>query len=286
LKKLKRQKSREYIKRGKTEKYRKLDAKFQALYKAEGQKYLEKNLNALRDTNPGQAYSILKKMGPQPGDCIDGNTFTLPGHENLSDEASAEQIAEHFAAISQEFPPLDVTKLPARVQNKLQCVDSPPIVSNYDAYVKIRAAKKPRSGVPNDLPKKIKHKFSPELDRPVGKIVRSIVKTCQWPKQWKLEQIVAIGKVPIPQSEDDLRPILLTAFFSKVTEHFVVMWLLDYIQDKIDFRQYGGLKGNPITHYIIEFINFILSCQDSTDQTAILACMGVSLNSRFREKYF
>ena len=52
-----------------------------------------------------------------------------------------------------------------------------------------------------------------------------------------------------------------------------MMWLMGFIKDKIDFRQYGGLKGNSITHYLIEFINFILSCQDSPDQTAILACM-------------
>ena len=77
----------------------------------------------------------------------------------------------------------------------------------------------------------------------------------------------------MPESEDDLRPISLTSFFSKVTEHFVVMWLMDIIKDKIDFRQYGGLKGNSITHYLIEFLNFILSCQDSNDQTAILAVM-------------
>ena len=76
-----------------------------------------------------------------------------------------------------------------------------------------------------------------------------------------------------PETEDDLRPISLTPFFSKVTEHFVVMWLLSYIKDKIDFRQYGGQKGNSITHYLIEFITFILSCQDSSDQTAILAVM-------------
>ena len=77
----------------------------------------------------------------------------------------------------------------------------------------------------------------------------------------------------MPESEDDLRPISLTSFFSKVTEHFVVMWLMSFIKNKIDFRQYGGLKGNSITHYLIEFINFILSCQDSDDQTAIIAVM-------------
>ena len=51
------------------------------------------------------------------------------------------------------------------------------------------------------------------------------------------------------------------------------MWLLKYIGEQIDFRQYGGTKGNSITHYLIEFINFILLNQDSTDQIAVLACM-------------
>ena len=67
----------------------------------------------------------------------------------------------------------------------------------------------------------------------------------------------------MPASEEELRPISLTAYFSKVTEHFVVMWLMEFIKDKIDFRQYGGVKGNSITHYLIEFINFILMNQDS-----------------------
>ena len=199
----------------------------------------------------------------------------MPNHEseNLSAEQSAERIAQHFALISQEFPPLDVQSLPARVQIKLQCVDSAPVITEYDAYKKIMGAKKPRSGVPNDLPKLITQQFAPELALPASRIINSIARTGNWPKQWKLEHVVPIGKIPLPESEDDLRPISLTSFFSKVAEHFVVMWLLGYIKDKIDFRQYGGQKGNSITHYLIEFINFILSCQDSSDQTAILAVM-------------
>ena len=56
-------------------------------------------------------------------------------------------------------------------------------------------------------------------------------------------------------------------------EQFVVMWLLEVIGDKGDFRQYGGTKGNSISHYLIEFINFILYNQDSQEPTAVLACL-------------
>ena len=122
-------------------------------------------------------------------------------------------------------------------------------------------------------PKLITQEFSPELSTPVSRIINTMFQSGEWPTHWKVENVVPIGKVPIPESEDDLRPISLTPFFSKVAEHFVVSWLLECIGDKIDFRQYGGLKGNSITHYIIEFVNFILSCQDSSDQTAIMACL-------------
>ena len=53
----------------------------------------------------------------------------------------------------------------------------------------------------------------------------------------------------------------------------MVTWLLEFIGDKIDFRQYGGTKGNSVSHYLIELINFILYNQDSTKPTAVLACL-------------
>ena len=130
-----------------------------------------------------------------------------------------------------------------------------------------------RNLVPGDLPRAIIQEFESELASPVCKIINNIVQSGSWPLQWRLEWVTAISKVPIKETEDDLRPISLTPFFSKVTEHFVVMLLMKFIGDKIDFRQYGGIKGNSITHYLIELINFILINQDSTDQTAILACM-------------
>ena len=51
-----------------------------------------------------------------------------------------------------------------------------------------------------------------------------------------MEWVTPIAKVTAPESEDDLRPISLTPFFSKVTEQVIVKWLLHYIGDKMDFR--------------------------------------------------
>ena len=120
-------KSREYIKRGKSVKYKKLSKQFDDKFKLEAEKYMRKSIDELKETDPGHAYRILKKMGAQPGDCSETNTFTLPNHEaeGLSAEQSAERMAQHFAEISQQFPPLNINLLPDRVKTKLKNKCSP-----------------------------------------------------------------------------------------------------------------------------------------------------------------
>ena len=105
---------------------------------------MRKHIDELKETDPGHAYRILKKMGAQPGDCSETNTFTLPNHEaeGLSAEQSAERIAQHFAEISQKFPPLSLGLLPVRVKTKLQSRSSPPVIEDYEVYEKIKSADK------------------------------------------------------------------------------------------------------------------------------------------------
>ena len=128
-------------------------------------------------------------MGAQPGDCVDSNTFTLPQHENnnFTEEESAERIAEYFAHISQEFPPLDENLLPPHVQSTLRSKTKPPLVTDYEVYQNIRAANKPKSGIPGDLPRSIIQEFSPELATPVSMIINNITQNYEWPELWKLE---------------------------------------------------------------------------------------------------
>ena len=47
------------------------------------------------------------------------------------------------------------------------------------------AAKKPRSGVPNDLPKTIIREFAPEFALSVSRIINSITATGEWRMRMK-----------------------------------------------------------------------------------------------------
>jgi hypothetical protein len=117
LKKIHRLKGREYAKRGKSVKYKSLAKEFDDKYLIEAQKYIDKNVETLKDTKPGRAFRTLKRMGAQPGYCTDSNSFTLPSHQsnNLTAQESAECIADHFADISKSFPTLSTDLLPEHV---------------------------------------------------------------------------------------------------------------------------------------------------------------------------
>ena len=130
---------------------------FENKFCAAAEKYMRSKVDSLKECKPGQAYKILKDMGAQPGDCTDSHTFTLPNHQadNLSDQESAERIAQHFANISNEYKPLDLDSLPERVKVKLSSLSTPPVISEHECFEKIVKAKKPQSGVPGDLPAQI-----------------------------------------------------------------------------------------------------------------------------------
>ena len=152
-----------------------------------------------------------------------------------------------------------------------------PNLHEYEVFDLINQSTKPKSGVPGDLPQRLVKEFGPELSCPITMVFNTILNSskegiAKWPKQWKNEYGIPLAKISDPQTIDDLRIISLTSFFSKVLERFIVQNLLKYIGPKIDPKQFGGIKGSSISHYMIEMINFILYNQDFNLPIAILAC--------------
>ena len=70
----------------------------------------------------------------------------------LNDKESAEEIAQHFAAVSQEYLPLDTTALPAFLP-----AQPPPRIDELQVY----------------LPYRLRKEFCPELAAPVADIFNS-----------------------------------------------------------------------------------------------------------------
>ena len=275
LKELDRQRKREYGRKGKTVTYHRINDDFNAKLKSEEKKYLEKNVVELMEVDPSRAYKVLKRLAARPGDCPEDGSFNLPSHEELTAAESADRLADHFAAISQEFAALRLEDLPEVVQRKLSLRKHSdiPYISRQKVESKIKEAKNTKGGVPGDLPVKLAKEFGPELARPAAQIFRTISKTGVWPTRWKTERGIPLKKTTCPKSEDEIRIISLTPFLSKVYEKIVVEWLSKYISDNIDPNQYGGKKGSSINHYLIDFITFILYNQDLKEPRAVLAAM-------------
>ena len=268
LRTLRRQKSREYIKNKRSEKFIKLQKRFTDTKEANSKKFIENNVEVLKKLSLSKFYRKIKEVGARLGECSK-NGFQITSHieQNLGVQDAAEKIAEHFSSISKEFPPLDPISLPDRVKEKVFHPDvakNCPIIEEYQVYEKFRKRGFKSCSLPGDIPAKLKKEFSPEISGPAAKIFNKITKSGSYPRQWVTEYVTPIPKVTPPESEDDLRNISLTADLSKDYENFLADWLMPFIKKRIDPGQFGGLKGHSTTHYLITLFNFILSCTDNS----------------------
>ena len=281
LRTLRRQRQREYRRSGRSEKYVEIKKKFDEAFTKEAQNYKDKVIAEVTEGKRGSAYKALKKLGT--GGSNDDANFQIPSHveSNLSAEESAEIIADHFSSISQEFDPIDPSKLSPGLRHKLlHSSDAIPMLEEHDVYKKIVAAKKPNSAVPGDLPKKAVNSFAVELAKPVMTIYNAITRNAEYPRQWIIENQTPIPKQYPTLCEDDLRNISGTPFFSKVYEAFLSDWLLPIVQPFLDPANCGGLKGTSITHYLIRLLHFVHANVDKAEPHAVVLAL-IDLSKAF-----
>ena len=88
--------------------------------------------------------------------------------KGLSNEQAAEQVAEHFSSISQEYSPLDMEKLPAYLP-------APEIlqVEEIDVAERLYKLKCRKSTQPIDLPSTLRKQFPCELAIPLTDIINA-----------------------------------------------------------------------------------------------------------------
>ena len=267
LKTLQRRVQREFYKRRKSQKWKNLKRKFKTLKRKTIRKFYSNFVSELKNTNPSKWYQMAKRIGAvNQKDEDDLKVEVLAG---LSEEESAEQIAQHFAAISQEYHPLDTSALPSFLPAL-----PPPKINELQVYEKLEKLKKTKSTQPIDLPYILRKEFSPELAAPVADIFNSCLEQHKFPSLWKQEWVTPVPKIAKPKEINDLRKISSTSEFSKCFEGFLKDWIMEDITPNIDPAQYGNQAGTGTDHMIVAMLDKILAMLDESDgHAAIIAAL-------------
>ena len=127
LKHIHRAMSREYHKNRKSQKYKKLKSKFRRMKRKSVQSFYSDFVHNLKKCAPGKWFKMAKKIGAvSESESGDVSVESLSG---LSNGECAQRIAEHYAAISQEYNPININLLPAYLP-----APQAPMVDEYSVY--------------------------------------------------------------------------------------------------------------------------------------------------------
>ena len=274
LKILNRQIKREFFKKRKSPKWKKLKKKFKNLKRRTIQKFYSNFVTELKDSNPAKWYSMAKRLGAEQNK-NDGE-LKVECLKGLNNQQSAEKVAEHFSKISQEYSPFDTSKLPAYLpaEQVLQ-------VGQTEVADRLFKLKCRKSTQPIDLPSKLRKEFPWELSIPLTDIINSCLSEYHYPSPWKHEWVVPIEKVRNPASLKELRKISLTSEFSLIFEGFIKDWILEDIGPNIDSSQYGNQKGTSTEHLIVNLMDRILKLLDNNNSCSSIIASLVDWASAF-----
>ena len=258
---------REYNKNKKSKKWEALRQEFLERSLHLKELYYINMVEDLKNSNVSQWYSKVKRMSEI--DPTSEEKVQVQELVNQPSQTQAELIANKFSEISNLYQPLkpEEVKIPNKDDSKMA-----PLFEPYEIHEKIRKMKKKASSVLGD----ILREFSVELSYPLSNIYNSSTLAGVWPALWKHEFVTPVPKVFPPNTRDDLRKITGTKNLSKIYESLLSDSIIGDMAPNIDPSQFGNEKGLNIQHYLVKFVNQILTILDTNNEKekyAVLATL-------------
>ena len=183
----------------------------------------------------------------------------------------AEELADHYSAISQEFTPITNDDIPITYDRPT------PEITPEHVQERLVALKKPKSHVTIDLPAKVVAATAAAISKILAKIINGILAGNGWPQIWKEEEVTTIPKTKMPETFDEVRGISCTSIYSKLAETY----MLDMLQEEVNINtnQYGGIKNIGTDHLLVQMSNNIL--QDLDDNRGAVTVMSIDYAKAF-----
>ena len=182
----------------------------------------------------------------------------------MSDKELAEDMAEFFNKISDEFRPLHTSDIPESYASTM------PRIEEYEVSARLKNTRKPKTITKGDLFPSLVERSCDFLAIPLTQIYNSIITRREWPRQWKEEIVTVIPKTGNASSYEECRNISCTPLFSKIMESF----MLDKINGEVarDPLQYGGVKKSGAEHMLLQaWDSIIRGLEDPTTSFGLIS---------------
>ena len=190
----------------------------------------------------------------------------VPGVQAVMHDEIANAINNKFVNVSSGMDQFDYCKLPAYLPAK----SLPPCLYPWNVYSVLKKINASKATGPDGIPPRLVKEFAYELSVPFTDILNSSYIEGTVPQQWKKAIVIPIPK-QYPAIIDKLRPVSLTDCFAKISEGFIVEWILSDIEHKIDVNQYGNVKGVSTSHYLVSLMHFLYTGAEKPKILALLS---------------
>ena len=265
LKTIDRKRKREFDKNKKSLKWEKLNKEFTEKAEIEKSNYYVNIVQDLKDSNPGQWYSKVKRMSGQ--DTKNVSDALIEELSGLDDEEQAESIADHYASISNHYKPVQKNDFEEFLKN----VPPPPNIGPFKVLKTIRKMRKNVATVKGDFPMKIISEFADTFTLPLNHIINASLQQGIYPNIWKKEVVSPVPKVFPPEKLQHLRKIAGLFNFSKIMDKILSELLVKDMSLSRDKSQYGNEVGLSVQHYLIKMLHQILLALDTNSQSESFA---------------
>ena len=240
------------LKNGQVDRYKTYRNKVQRATKYLRRKFYARKIDNLRNSDQRNWWRSVKQI----------TGLSRPSTQSLQSLANhfhdgdlhelASSINHFFQQVAAHLQPLDNdTGPPPPIVVPDEFVIDPAAVE-----IKMSRIKVTKAPGPDGLPNWVLRDFCGQLAGPVCAIFNASLREGCVPTRWKAANVIPVPKVYPPRSiTSDLRPIALTATLGKTLESFVGNWILRAVENKLDGRQYGGLKGRSTTHALVDMMH-------------------------------
>lgn len=122
----------------------------------------------------------------------------------------------------------------------------------------------------NSIPDSVMLYFKPIFCLTLCNLFNCICASGIFPSAWKLSTIIPLPKKTNTTSVENYRPISLINNISKIFERVLYEKLSEFLQCKINFKQFGFRKGSSTSIQMISFLDKLYTGYDTGKRTAVL----------------